>query len=153
MELIRDACRERVYPVGRLDRNTTGLLLMTNDGDLTKKLTHPKYNITKLYHVELDKNVTIEDMHTIQAGIELEDGPIQVDKIDYVINKGKASKNEVGVEIHSGRNRIVRRIFESLGYKVERLDRVMFAGLTKKSLTRGRWRFLTEAEVIALKMK
>ncbi|MBC7410977.1 MAG: pseudouridine synthase, partial [Bacteroidia bacterium] len=153
MQLIHDACRERVYPVGRLDRNTTGLLLMTNDGDLTKKLTHPKYNITKLYHVELDKNMTIEDMHKIQDGIELEDGPIKVDKVDYVMNKGKASKNEVGVEIHSGRNRIVRRIFESLGYKVERLDRVMFAGLTKKSLTRGRWRFLTEQEVTQLKMK
>jgi 23S rRNA pseudouridine2605 synthase len=148
MNLIKDACRERLYPVGRLDRNTTGVLLMTNDGELTKKLTHPKYQQKKLYHVFLDKPLTKADFESIENGVELEDGFIKVDAIDYVSKS--TTFDEVGLEIHSGRNRIVRRIFENLGYRVVKLDRVMFSGLTKKDLPRGRWRFLTPAEVSML---
>jgi len=148
MNLVKDACRERVYPVGRLDRNTTGVLLLTNDGELTKKLTHPKYEKPKMYHVFLDKPLSKADFEQIEQGVELEDGFVKVDAIDYV---AKAQNfDEVGVELHSGRNRIVRRIFEGLGYRVVKLDRVMFAGLTKKDLARGRWRFLTAAEVSML---
>ena len=149
MELITNASKARIVPVGRLDRNTTGLLLFTNDGDLAKKLTHPKHNIRKIYHVELDKALKAEDYKRIATGLNLEDGPIQVDEISFVTNK---SKKEVGIKIHSGRNRIVRRIFEHLGYEVIKLDRVVFAGLTKKDLPRGHWRHLTEQEVINLRM-
>lgn len=149
MSLVEDACRERIYPVGRLDRNTTGLLLLTNDGELTKKLTHPSYKIKKVYHVELDRNLTAADMNAIAAGVELEDGPMQVDEIAYA---SPDDKRQVGIEIHSGKNRIVRRIFEDMGYQVKKLDRTVFAGLTKKDLPRGRWRMLTEMEVNALKM-
>lgn len=149
MELVSSASKNRLYPVGRLDRNTTGLLLFTNDGDLTKKLTHPKHGVRKIYHVHLEKNVSIADLRKIREGLTLEDGEIQVDEVDYVQG---ASKKEIGIEIHSGRNRIVRRIFEHLGYEVSRLDRVVFAGLTKKDLPRGHWRFLTEQEVINLGM-
>ena len=149
MELITNASKSRVVPVGRLDRNTTGLLLFTNDGDLAKKLTHPKHNIRKIYHVELDKTLKATDFKKIASGLNLEDGPIQVDEISFVTNK---SKKEVGLQIHSGRNRIVRRIFEHLGYEVIKLDRVVFAGLTKKDLPRGHWRHLSEQEVINLRM-
>ena len=149
MELVSSASNNRLYPVGRLDRNTTGLLLFTNDGDLAKKLTHPKHRVRKIYHVYLDKNVTIGDLRKIREGLELDDGKIMVDEVDYVTG---ASKKEVGIELHSGRNRIVRRIFEHLGYEVSKLDRVVFAGLTKKDLPRGHWRFLTEQEVINLGM-
>jgi 23S rRNA pseudouridine2605 synthase len=148
MQLVKEACRERIYPVGRLDRETTGVLLLTNDGELTKRLTHPSYNIKKIYHVELGKSLKSTDLHRISEGIELEDGFIKADEISYVGEK----KNEIGIEIHSGRNRIIRRIFESLGYTVKKLDRVYFAGLTKKDLPRGRWRMLTEMEVNMLKM-
>jgi 23S rRNA pseudouridine2605 synthase len=148
MELIRKACKERLYPVGRLDRNTTGVLLFTNDGDLTAKLTHPKFNVRKIYHVILDKRITSEDFKTISEGFELADGFIKPDAIEYV----GEGKSELGVEIHSGRNRIVRRIFEHLGYEVMKLDRVAFAGLTKKDLPRSKFRFLTPKEVDFLKM-
>lgn len=147
MSLIARACKERVYPVGRLDRNTTGVLLFTNDGDLAKKLTHPSFQMEKVYQVELDKNLKQSDFEAIEAGLKLEDGPIKVDHIVY-----GQEKNIVGVELHSGKNRIVRRIFEHLGYEVKKLDRVVFAGLTKKDLPRGRWRFLTEMEIANLKM-
>lgn len=150
MELVRNACKESLYPVGRLDRNTTGLLLLTNDGDLTKKLTHPSHGVRKIYHIELDKPLTQEDFLKIQNGIELEDGVIKVDEIAYI--DGGKTKRELGIEIHSGRNRIVRRIFEQLEYSVTKLDRVYFAGLTKKDLPRGRWRFLTIQEVNLLNM-
>ena len=150
MDLVANACDERIYPVGRLDRNTLGLLLLTNDGELAKKLTHPKYGVKKLYHVTLDKALTKNDLIKISDGIELEDGPIKADAIAWVT--GVESKKEVGIELHSGRNRIVRRIFESLGYKVEKLDRVRFASLTKLNLPRGHWRHLTEKEVAMLKM-
>lgn len=150
MALIKNACRERIYPVGRLDRNTTGLLLFTNDGEMAKKLTHPKYGVRKVYHVFLDKPLTRADMKKIEEGIELDDGLITVDSIAYV--KEDTDKTEIGMELHSGKNRVVRRIFESLGYDVEKLDRVIFAGLTKKDLPRGRWRFLNEQEVNFLKM-
>jgi 23S rRNA pseudouridine2605 synthase len=150
LNLVRDACHERIYPVGRLDRNTTGLLLLTNDGELTKKLTHPKYGIKKLYHVSLDKPLRKEEMQKIKDGIELEDGVIKADQINYIA--GMNDKREVGIEIHSGKNRVIRRLFESLDYKVIKLDRTAFAGLTKKDLPRGRWRFLTEQEVGFLKM-
>ncbi|TSA28014.1 MAG: rRNA pseudouridine synthase [Bacteroidetes bacterium] len=150
MALIRDACPERIYPVGRLDRNTTGLLLLTNDGIIAKKLTHPRYGIRKIYHVVLDQPLTKADLQTITGGIELDDGFIKVDRIEYVTD-GK-DKREVGLELHSGKNRVVRRIFEKLGYKVEKLDRVYFAGLTKKNLPRGKWRFLEEKEINMLKM-
>lgn len=149
MELISSASKARLLPVGRLDRNTTGLLLFTNDGDLTKKLTHPKHGVRKIYHVHLDQSLSLADLHKIEAGLELEDGPIEVDSISFIQG---APKKEIGVEIHSGRNRIVRRIFEHLGYEVTKLDRVIFAGLTKKDLPRGHWRHLTEQEVINLKM-
>ena len=149
MDLVKGACSERIYPVGRLDRNTTGVLLLTNDGDLASKLTHPKYLKKKIYHVHLDKNLTKADMEQIAAGIQLDDGEIQADAISYT---DEFKKDEVGIEIHSGKNRIVRRIFESLGYKVVKLDRVFFAGLTKKGLRRGEWRYLTEPEVNFLRM-
>lgn len=149
MDLVKDACSERIYPVGRLDRNTTGVLLLTNDGDLASKLTHPKYLKKKIYHVHLDKNLTKADMEQIAAGIQLDDGEIHADAISYTDD---AKKDDVGIEIHSGKNRIVRRIFESLGYKVVKLDRVYFAGLTKKGLRRGEWRYLTEQEVNFLRM-
>jgi len=148
MELIEGACKERVYPVGRLDRNTMGLLLFTNDGEMTKKLTHPKHLVQKLYHVELDKNLKQDDLLKIQNGVELEDGFIKPDEVSYA----GESKREVGILIHSGRNRVVRRIFEQLSYEVVRLDRIMFAGLTKKELPRGRWRRLTDKEIAFLKM-
>lgn len=147
LDLVRNACEERIYPVGRLDKNTTGVLLLTNDGDLTKQLTHPKFEHKKIYHVFLDKPVTKAHMEAVATGIKLEDGPIKADYIEYV----GEDKHQVGIEIHSGRNRIVRRIFESLGYKVEKLDRVYFAGLTKKNLKRGQWRYLSETEVKLLK--
>ena len=141
MDLVKGACNERIYPVGRLDRNTTGVLLLTNDGDLASKLTHPKYVKKKIYHVWTDKDISEDDMQTIADGIELEDGPIHADAISYATD---TDRNQAGIEIHSGRNRIVRRIFESLGYHVTKLDRVYFAGLTKKNLPRGRWRYLTQ---------
>ena len=149
MDLVKNACTERIYPVGRLDRNTTGVLLLTNDGDLASKLTHPAFKKKKIYHVWLDKNVSIEDMEKIANGLELEDGEIHADAISYA---NEEDKSQVGIEIHSGRNRIVRRIFESLGYHVTKLDRVYFAGLTKKNLGRGKWRYLNEREVNALRM-
>jgi 23S rRNA pseudouridine2605 synthase len=149
LDLVKNACPERIYPVGRLDRNTTGVLLLTNDGDLASKLTHPKFLKKKIYQVHLDKKLTRADMDQIASGIQLEDGEIHADAISYV---DENKKENVGIEIHSGRNRIVRRIFESLGYKVLKLDRVYFAGLTKKGLRRGDWRFLTEAEVNFLRM-
>ena len=149
MDLVKDACPERIYPVGRLDRNTTGVLLLTNDGDLASKLTHPKFLKKKVYHVYLDKNVTAHDIQQIADGITLDDGEVHADAIAYASD---TDKSQVGIEIHSGKNRIVRRIFESLGYRVVKLDRVQFAGLTKKSLRRGDWRFLTEKEVEMLRM-
>ena len=149
MDLVRNVCPERIYPVGRLDRNTTGVLLLTNDGDLASKLTHPKFLKKKVYHVYLDKNVTAHDMQQIAEGITLDDGEVHADAIEYA---HPTDKSQVGIEIHSGRNRIVRRIFESLGYRVVKLDRVQFAGLTKKNLRRGDWRFLTEKEVDMLRM-
>lgn len=149
MDLVKDACPERIYPVGRLDRNTTGVLLLTNDGDLASKLTHPKFLKKKIYHVFLDKNVTAHDMQQIATGITLDDGEVHADAIEYA---SPTDKSQVGIEIHSGKNRIVRRIFESLGYRVVKLDRVQFAGLTKKNLRRGDWRFLTEKEVDMLRM-
>lgn len=147
IDIIKNHIDERVYPVGRLDRNTTGLLLLTNDGEITKKLTHPKYNKKKIYHVVLDKAVNPEHLSEIANGIELDDGPIKVDAISYVQGK----KTEIGIELHSGRNRIVRRIFEKYDYKIKRLDRVFFAGLTKLNLPRGKWRFLTPKEITMLK--
>ena len=148
LDLVKGACNERIYPVGRLDRNTTGVLLLTNDGDLASKLTHPKYVKKKIYHVWTDRDISEEDMQKIADGIELEDGPVQVDAISYAT---ETDKNQAGIEIHSGRNRIVRRIFEYLGYEVKKLDRVYYAGLTKKNLKRGAWRFLTDEEVRRLK--
>lgn len=150
MELVKDACPERIYPVGRLDKSTTGVLLFTNDGELSDRLTHPSHNIKKIYQVSLDKPLTKNDMLQVAEGVELEDGAIAADAISYIDGK---NKTEVGMEIHSGRNRIVRRIFEHLGYKVKKLDRVYFAGLTKKNLPRGKWRFLSHKEVQFLKMK
>lgn len=147
MNLVATACDERIYPVGRLDRNTTGLLLLTNDGELSKKLTHPSHEISKVYQVELDMPLSNKHFENIQEGIELEDGLIKIDDIALLDNSGR----NLGIEIHSGKNRIVRRIFESLGYQVTRLDRVMFAGLTKKDLPRGKWRYLSEKEIIRLK--
>lgn len=147
MDIVKHTGRERIYPVGRLDKQTTGLLLLTNDGDLAKKLTHPKYQVKKIYHAYLDKPVTINHLQQIGDGVELEDGLIKADAISYV----EGNKLEVGIEIHSGRNRIVRRIFEHFGYNVDKLDRVYFAGLTKKNLQRGHWRYLTEKEVMFLK--
>ena len=149
MDLVKNACPERIYPVGRLDRNTTGVLLLTNDGDLAAQLTHPKFLKKKIYHVYLDKNLTAADLNQIAEGITLEDGDIKADAIEYA---SPTDKKQIGIEIHSGRNRIVRRIFESLGYHVTKLDRVYFAGLTKKNVKRGDWRFLTEKEVNMLRM-
>ncbi len=147
MDLVAGACEERIYPVGRLDRNTTGLLLLTNDGELAKKLTHPSSNIKKIYQAELDKPITTEDFEALQAGFELEDGFVKPDDLGIVTPDAMV----VGLEIHSGKNRIVRRMFEHVGYEVQKLDRTVFAGLNKKDLPRGKWRFLTEKEVIKLK--
>ncbi len=149
MDLVGKACKERIYPVGRLDKETTGVLLFTNDGDLSKKLTHPSHNKKKIYHVYLDKPLTKTHLLEIARGIELEDGEIAADAIDYA---KEDDKREVGIEIHSGRNRIIRRIFAHMGYEVVKLDRVYFAGLTKKNLPRGKWRFLTHVEINQLKM-
>lgn len=149
MDLVRNACMERIYPVGRLDRNTTGVLLLTNDGEMASKLTHPKFLKKKIYHVYLDRNVSVSDLRQIAEGITLEDGDIRADAVDYASD---TDKKQVGIEIHSGKNRIVRRIFASLGYNVVKLDRVYFAGLTKKNVKRGDWRFLTEEEVRMLRM-
>ena len=148
MHLVEKASRERIYPVGRLDRNTTGLLLMTNDGDLAEKLSHPRNNVTKIYQVELNKSLSQGDFNKIEYGLELEDGLIKPDSLSYVQG---GSKREIGIQIHSGKNRIVRRIFEHLGYEVVKLDRVVYANLTKKDLPRGRWRYLEEKEIIQLK--
>jgi 23S rRNA pseudouridine2605 synthase len=148
LDLIGDACTERVYPVGRLDKATTGVLLLTNDGELTGKLTHPKYQRKKIYHVFLDKPVTKNDLFTLTEGVEIEDEIIVADAVSYA---DAEDKTQIGIEIHSGQNRIIRRIFEKLGYKVKKLDRVYFAGLTKKNLPRGKWRFLTEKEINMLK--
>ena len=149
MMLVNNACDERIYPVGRLDRTTTGVLLFTNDGEMAKKLTHPKHNIKKIYHVTLDQKLKKKDLEQISNGVELDDGFTPVDEIAY--NKSSADSREIGIEIHSGKNRIVRRIFEHFGYKVIKLDRVYFAGLTKKNLKRGKWRLLTQEEIILLK--
>jgi 23S rRNA pseudouridine2605 synthase len=150
LDLVRNACRERIYPVGRLDRNTTGLLLFTNDGELTKKLIHPKYNVKKLYNVTLDRKLNQIDLQKIKEGVEIEENIIKVDDVAYL--EDEHDKKEIGIELHSGQNRIVRKIFESLGYKVVKLDRISFAGLTKKNLPRGRWRFLLPKEIAFLKM-
>ena len=149
LDIIKNACKERVYPVGRLDRNTTGVLLITNDGDLTSKLTHPKFDKKKIYQVTLDKDITEEDFQKIVDGIQLEDGVIKVDEISFV---KEGDHRTLGVEIHSGKNRIVRRLFDALNYHVIKLDRVYFAGLTKKNLPRGKWRYLSDKEVNLLKM-
>jgi 23S rRNA pseudouridine2605 synthase len=148
LDLIHNSDKERIYPVGRLDRNTTGILLLTNDGDLTTKLTHPKFNKLKIYHVHLNKVLKVPDIDKIARGVTLEDGFIKVDSISYV---NPNDKKQIGIEIHSGRNRIIRRIFEHLNYKIIKLDRVYFAGLTKKGLTRGKWRYLSDKEVSMLK--
>ena len=147
MDLVKTACKERIVPVGRLDRNTTGLLLFTNDGDLHKKLSHPSHQVRKIYHVYLDRAIQKGDLQTLVQGLELEDGPVTLDAVDLV----SADATELGIQLHSGKNRIVRRIFEHLGYEVTKLDRVMFAGLTKKDLPRGKWRRLTTREIIQLK--
>lgn len=149
MDLVGGACKERIYPVGRLDRATTGLLLMTNDGDLTTKLTHPRYGVKKVYSVTVDKNLKHEDLRKLKEGVHLHDGFAQADVIEFT----GTSKKEVGMEIHMGKNRIVRRMFDNIGFEVVRLDRVLFAGLTKKNLPRGTYRFLTQKEVDFLKMK
>ncbi len=149
MDLVKSACEERIYPVGRLDRGTTGVLLLTNDGDLASKLTHPRYEKRKIYQVWVDKPVAAEHMQAIADGIELEDGEVHVDAISYVTEE---DLTQIGIEIHSGKNRIVRRIFEHFDYRVLKLDRVYFAGLTKKRLSKGRWRYLTEKEVNMLRM-
>jgi 23S rRNA pseudouridine2605 synthase len=148
MDIVKSATSERVYPIGRLDRNTTGVLLLTNDGELAQKLSHPSYQIKKIYEVKLDKPLQKKDFDTIINGIELEDGFIAPDSLAYADSK---DKSVIGIEIHSGRNRIVRRIFEKLGYDVRNLDRVMYANLTKKNVERGKWRFLQEKEVRLLK--
>ncbi|MBP7848795.1 MAG: RNA-binding S4 domain-containing protein [Lentimicrobiaceae bacterium] len=149
MELVREACRERIYPVGRLDRNTTGVLLLTNDGEMAKKLTHPRHGVRKIYHVHLDRNLSKKDMEQIVAGVELEDGLVKVDDIAWV--EGANDKKQIGITLHSGRNRIVRRLFEHLGYEVVKLDRVSFAGITKKLIPRGKWRHLSQEEINILK--
>ncbi|CAA7196256.1 Ribosomal large subunit pseudouridine synthase B [Chryseobacterium potabilaquae] len=149
MDLVANASPYRVFPVGRLDRSTTGVILLTNDGHMTKKLTHPSFDVKKIYHVTLDRKLSIEDMKTIAEGIRLEEGVAKVDQISFIEGK---PKTEIGVEIHIGWNRVIRRIFQRLGYEVEALDRVMFAGLTKKNIKRGHWRILTELEVNNLKM-
>lgn len=150
MSLVKNACPQRIYPVGRLDRETTGLLLFTNDGDLAKKLTHPKHEMKKIYYAVLDKPLEIIHLEKIASGIELEDGFVKADKIAYIT--GADDNREVGIELHSGKNRIIRRIFQSQGYEVIKLDRVSFAGLTKKDIPRGKWRFLKEKEISLLKM-
>ncbi|MDD2382546.1 MAG: pseudouridine synthase [Mariniphaga sp.] len=150
MELVKDACPERIYPVGRLDKSTTGVLLFTNDGELSERLTHPSHNMKKIYQVTLNNPLTKNDMLRIAEGIELDDGKIAADAITFI---DATNKTEIGIEIHSGKNRVVRRIFEQLGYKVKKLDRVYFAGLTKKNISRGKWRFLSHKEVQFLKMK
>lgn len=150
MGLVGGACKERIYPVGRLDRNTTGLLLFTNDGEMTKKLTHPKYNIRKIYHVIIDKGISPKELNEIRKGLILEDGKAEVDVVEY-IGDGK-NKKHIGIELHSGKNRIIRRIFEKLNFKVVKLDRICYAGLTKKDIPRGRWRFLSLKEIGMLKM-
>ncbi len=150
MDLVKIAGNERIYPVGRLDKTTTGVLFFTNDGDLAKNLMHPKYHHKRIYHVFLNKNLKSSDMMKIAEGLDLEDGYVRIDEISYADEK---DKSQIGLEIHSGKNRIVRRIFEHLGYKVKKLDRVYFAGLTKKNLSRGKWRFLTEREISRFKMK
>jgi len=149
LDLVKGACKERIYPVGRLDRNTTGVLLLTNDGELTKRLTHPRFEKLKIYHVYLNKNIKPADMEKISTGVTLEDGVIKADTVSYA---DPVDKTQVGIELHSGKNHIVRRVFEHLGYEVTKLDRVYFAGLTKKNLQRGEWRFLTEKEIAMLKM-
>ena len=149
MDLVANASPYRLFPVGRLDRQTTGLILLTNDGHLTKKLTHPSFGVKKIYHVTLDRKLSVEDLRTIADGVRLEEGVAEVDSISYIEGK---PKNEVGIEIHIGWNRVVRRIFKKMGYEVEALDRVIFAGLTKKNIKRGHWRILTEMEVNNLKM-
>jgi 23S rRNA pseudouridine2605 synthase len=148
MMLIEGACPQRVYPVGRLDRNTTGLLLFTNDGEMTKKLTHPRYGVKKIYQVELDRNLSLADFETLSNGVELEDGFMKPDEIAFV----DGAKNVLGITLHSGKNRVVRRLFAHLNYEVEKLDRVYYAGLTKKDLPRGEWRFLRQEELNILKM-
>ncbi len=148
MELLKGTGKERIYPVGRLDRMTTGVLLFTNDGDLTKRLTHPSFNRKKIYHVHTDKSVTAKDLHALAEGVELEDGMVGADVVSYV---DATDKKQIGLEIHSGQNRVVRRMFEKLGYRVHKLDRVYFAGLTKKGLSRGQWRYLDQKEVNLLK--
>jgi 23S rRNA pseudouridine2605 synthase len=148
LELIGDSCPERVYPVGRLDKATTGVLLLTNDGDLTGKLTHPKYKRKKIYHVFLDNPVMQNDLFKLTEGIDIDGEIVAADAVSYA---DPVDKTQIGIELHSGQNRVIRRIFESLGYKVKKLDRVYFAGLTKKNLQRGRWRFLTEKEINMLK--
>lgn len=150
MDLVGNACKERIYPVGRLDRNTTGLLLFTNDGEMTKKLTHPRYKTRKIYHLQLDKGISPKELNDIRKGLTLDDGKADVDVVEY-IGDGK-NKKQVGIELHSGKNRIIRRIFEKLGFKVVKLDRISYAGLTKKDIPRGRWRFLSEKEIGMLKM-
>ena len=151
MQLVRMACKERIYPVGRLDRNTTGVLLFTNDGDLAKKLTHPRHEVRKIYHVELNKTITKEDLQKLLEGVQLDDESwVKADKAE-LLKEGKG--REVGLELHSGKNRVVRRMFEAIGYEVKKLDRVEFAGLTKKELPRGKWRHLTEKEIGFLRMK
>ncbi len=150
LQLVKNSCKERIYPVGRLDRNTTGVLMFTNDGDLAKKLTHPRYEVKKIYHVELDRPIDVEQIKALHAGVDLDDGDfVKVDKAEIIPD---TRNREVGVEIHSGKNRVVRRMFEAVGYKVTRLDRVKFAGLTKKDLPRGTWRHLTAKEVDFLRM-
>ena len=148
LDLIGDGCSERVYPVGRLDKATTGVLLLTNDGDLTGKLTHPRYNRKKVYHVFLDRAVARDDLFRLTEGIELDDGVIAADSVSYA---DAEDRSQLGIELHSGKNRVIRRMFEALGYRVKKLDRVYFAGLTKKKLPRGKWRFLTDKEIIMLK--
>lgn len=150
-QLVANACKERIYPVGRLDRNTTGVLLFTNDGDLAKRLTHPRYEVAKLYHVEVDKGIKTEHIQALLSGVELDEGEfVKADKVEFI---SEHKNREVGVEIHSGKNRVIRRMFETLGYDVVKLDRVKFAGLTKKDVPRGTWRHLDEKEVSFLKMK
>ncbi len=149
MDLVKNACKERIYPVGRLDRNTTGVLLFTNDGELSKKMLHPKHRVKKLYHVFLDKPLLKRDLQSIAKGVKLEDGEVQIDDISYIHNAN--DKSQVGIQLHSGQNRVVRRIFEHFGYEVMKLDRVMLGPLTKKDLPRGRWRYLTDKEILLLK--
>jgi 23S rRNA pseudouridine2605 synthase len=148
IEIIGDECPERVYPVGRLDKSTTGVLLLTNDGELTGKLTHPRYEKKKIYHVTLDRQVLKNDLFRITEGVELEDGIVAADAVAYADSE---DKSQIGIELHSGKNRVIRRLFETLGYKVKKLDRVYFAGLTKKNLPRGKWRYLSEKEIVMLK--